>query len=164
MASPECPEALANSLLCLLESLRDSYITSDFFRRTDRRGSFSFVLESFHYYLALDYVNEDRQEAFVRRFESRLASVGAKLVLLRVHPDAIIENCVRSTLRSRGSGWANFLSRYGDTEAALVAHFRHRQKRLKELADRSLLPTLWIDTTLGDWDSAMHQIIEFNKS
>ena len=161
---PSKPGQLANSLLSTLEQFRDDYLASEFPRRPDERGSFAFVLESFHYYLAFDYVEEARQADFIRYFDDRLLAVGAKLVLLTVQPAAIIENCVRSTIRSRGSRWATFLERYGKTDEALALHFIRRQARLEEMAKLSHLPVLRIDTTRGDWDEAMKEILEFFQS
>jgi hypothetical protein len=161
MCDPADPERLANALLSTLEQFRDGYLASEFAQRTDRRGSFGFVMESFHYYLAFDYVQEARQTAFIGHFDERLLAVGARLVLLTVQPDAVIENCVRSTLRSRGPGWAEFLKQYGKTDEALALHFTRRQTRLEEMAAASRLPIQRIDTTRGDWDEAMKAILEF---
>ena len=161
MCDPTDPERLPNSLLAMLEQFRDGYLASEFAQRSDRRGSFGFVMESFHYYLAFDYVAEARQAAFIRHFDERLLAVGAKLVLLTVQPDAVIENCVCSTLRTRGPGWAKFLERYGKTEEDLALHFIRRQQRLETMAEASRLPLLRMDTTRGDWDEAMKAILEF---
>ncbi|WP_029063687.1 hypothetical protein [Labrenzia sp. DG1229] len=162
MANQGCPSSLAESRLRLLKSLHDDYSSSEFAHRSDGRGSCSFIFESFHYYLALDLLSESCQPAFVRRIDRRLMSLGARVVLLRVEPEAMIENCVRSTIRHRGQSWAAFLSRYGKAELALVNHFKRRQANLERLAAESALPILTVDTTEQNWSEALEKIVDFD--
>jgi hypothetical protein len=140
-------------IVAMLEHLERQCASSEFGGRTDGRGSFCYVFEGFHYYMAIDRCPFEGQAPLIEAVENRLRHLGAQVILLHVSPESILQNCVKSTLRHRGRGWREFLAQYGSNEHEIAGHFERRQERLLELAKKSQLPVHYLDSASQDWDS-----------
>ena len=151
--APEAGECeTLHRLVDAVERLHAPYWRSEFSARDDARGSLCWVMEGFQYYMALDRCAPTADAALVASVEARLCELGGHLVVLTVQPDAILEQCVRSTLRHRGSGWRDFLFRMGRTETEVAEVLRRRQERLLALVTATRLPVIRLDSTTQDWD------------
>ncbi|MDQ3944684.1 MAG: hypothetical protein M3357_05950 [Actinomycetota bacterium] len=159
-------EGLLDDVLGQLEMLHGHREASGFARREDGRADVSFLFEGFHHYAALEHVEPEDRLRFAGDFEARLGPLGAKLVALSVSPEAVLERCVRSTLRHRGSGWRQFLTRFGDTEEDVAAYYRERQRHFLALVKTSTLPVLHVDTSdvsrPGEWRAVAETIAGFH--
>jgi hypothetical protein len=152
-------EAL-HRLVDAVECLHTPYQRSEFSARSDARGSLCWVMEGFQYYMALDRLGPAEDAALVESVETRLCQLGGHLVVLTVEPDAILEQCVLSTLRHRGAGWRDFLFRTGGTEEEVAEVLRQRQERLLALVAVTRLPVVRLDTTSQDWDAVTARVEE----
>jgi hypothetical protein len=159
---------LLDDVLRSVEALHIRFARSEFAHRHDGRADVAFLLEGFHHYAALEAVEPHGRRRFVAAFDSRLGSLGTKLVALSVTPDAVLERCVRSPLRHRGEGWRRFLTRFGDSEHEVAAYYRKRQRQFLELVDASTLPVLHVDTSaiceLAEWRAVAEEIAAFHTS
>lgn len=90
--------------------------------------------------------------------EGRLATLGLRLVLLRVPDDRILPQCVESTRYHRGAKWAGYLEAFGATDAARARHIRRMQAELVRWAHTSPLPLHVIDTATMDWDTYAYRV------
>lgn len=160
--------ALLDDVLRSVETLQTRCARSEFAHRQDGRADVSFLFEGFHHYAALEAVEPQHRRCFAARFEPRLAGLGTKLVALSVAPDAVLDRCVRSTLRHRGEGWRRFLTRFGDSEHDVAAYYLERQRHFLALVDASMLPVLRVDTSAlsepSEWRSVAEEIAAFHTS
>lgn len=72
-----------------------------------------------------------------------LRNLDARLLILTCDPSVLEERIVRR----QSPGWRKYISRYGDTDAAIVNHYLRQQEALVELSSRSRLPCRVMDVT-----------------
>lgn len=102
---------------------------------------FLFLLERFHlthgtYYPYLSW--EDVQEV-----DGLLEGLDARLLILTCDPAVLQERILGRT----SPAWRRYISRYGDTDAAIIEHYLLQQKALVDLSSKSRLPCRVIDVT-----------------
>jgi hypothetical protein len=119
------------------------------------------VIERFHLTHALNYEHVEWQD--VAELDSRMAHLGTQLCLVTAHPEEL-----RRRLVSRGPSWGGFLNEPGQrrrltgspTLAERVDYFIAQQQALFELAKRSAMQRLEIDTTSLDPSGAAERVLE----
>lgn len=116
---------------------------------------FYYILERFHlthvsYYPYLTW--ED-----VEKIDSRLNNLGSKICLLTMESKVFIERIINR----RGEPWRKYLSRYGSTEEQIVKHYLGQQQDMIDLASKTKLPLLILDTTYMDLEEVYKEAIEF---
>jgi thymidylate kinase len=122
---------------------------------------FAAIIERFHLTHALNYAHLEWTD--VAALDVRLAQVGTKLCLVTASPD---ELCKR--LASRGPDWGSFLHEPGQRRRLTGApsalerdrYFVEQQAALRELAKRSTLERIELDTTDLDPSSAAERLLE----
>jgi hypothetical protein len=128
----------------------------------------AFLLERFHLTHAAMF-NAGRFAAY-RSVDEVLRFLGARLVVCVVD-DAALPERIAATRRQRNQLWNDYLDEriafrtttmtQGEVDRRVVAHYVAQQKELLAMARQSLLPTLEIDTTAGDWLFYAEQAIRF---
>lgn len=90
--------------------------------------------------------------------ERRLATVGVKLVVLKV-PDVLAQSVV-STRAHRGPKWTRYLDRFGSNDEERARCIERLQETLLQWAESSPMPLHVIDTATRDWDGYAREIVE----
>lgn len=116
---------------------------------------FYYILERFHlthvsYYSYLKWKD-------VESIDSRLNDLHAKICLLTMEDKVFIERIINR----REEPWRKYLSRYGKTENEIVNHYIKQQQDIIDLASKTKLPTLIIDTTYISMEELYEKAIKF---
>ncbi|HHY36060.1 MAG TPA: hypothetical protein GX518_00025 [Firmicutes bacterium] len=133
--------ALLEELVAFLEGLELRRRERGWPREIPAEADFSFLLERFHltHVFRFPYMTWE----MVRPLDRRLKKLNATLVLLTVQAEVL----EKRLFSRRHPCWLKYLHRYGSTPAAIVGAFLERQKLAVELAARSLLPVIAVDTS-----------------
>ncbi|MBM3269394.1 MAG: hypothetical protein FJZ01_17260 [Candidatus Sericytochromatia bacterium] len=152
----------------IVGGLNRTFSESKFGRGDHAELALAFLLERFHLTHAAMF-NEGRFAAY-RSVDEVLRFLGAKLVVC-VLDDAAFPERIATTRRERNQLWNDYLderiaSRTAtmpreEVDRRVVAHYVAQQKAMLAMARQSLLPTLEIDTTRGDWLMYAEQAIRF---
>jgi hypothetical protein len=154
LVSPETACAHVNSHLRVLETMQKWETQSP----GGGRLPACFVLERFHLSIACHVPGIP--SGAVKRWETRLAKLGAVLVLLTVSPRHILRQCIQDTIRRRNSLWGHYLKTLAPTEPLLVRHFSREQARFREMGRTSRLPCFHLT---ADFDTMKAGIDLFRK-
>lgn len=151
---------LLSHYVTFLEGLKSRYDVS-IFPSHPRRLSIdvAFLFERFHLgqYILRGFAPDDT----FSDLDSRLAVLGAKLVVLTIPENLIYERCVLSTQRFRGSGWKEYQAAWKLDNGGLVARYTEEQLHLCRLARMSAIPLQVIDTADQDWVRIESEVFDY---
>jgi thymidylate kinase len=133
--------ALLEELVAFIEGLELRRRERGWAQGAPAESDFFFVLERFHltHVFRFPYMNWE----MVKPLDQRLKNLNAAIILLTVKAK-ILE---KRLFARRHACWLNYLHRYGSTPAAIVDTFMQRQQLAVDLAARSSLPVITIDTS-----------------
>ncbi len=150
LLTPQHHLELMNQLVTFVEILSN---------RTSHRGWYSdrvqeqdlfYLFERFHLTHVFRFAHMNWSQ--VANIDHRLSTLGAVICLLTVNA----ENLEKRLFSRKHECWLNYLKQYGNTPAEIVDTLMRRQQLALELAKRSSLPTLVIDTS----DNSIDQVTE----
>lgn len=164
----EASLTLLSQITDVIGTLNRTWSESKFGRGDHADLALAFLLERFHLTHAIMF-NAGRFDAY-RPVEEALRFLGARLVVCVVDEAALPERIARTRLH-RGQLWNDYLDlriacRTGtmtrdEVDRRVAAHYLAQQQDLLAMARHSLLPTLVLDTTAGDWPRYAEQVVDF---
>lgn len=133
--------ALLEELVAFLEGLEQRRQGRGWTQGVLAEADFFFILERFHltHVFRFPYMSWE----MVQPLDQRLKGLNATLILLTVRAEVL----EKRLFSRRHTCWLNYLQRYGSTPAAIVDAFLERQELARDLAARSSLPVITIDTS-----------------
>lgn len=128
----------------------------------------TFLLERFHLTHAVMF-NEGRFAAY-RSVDEVLRFLGTRLIVCVVD-EAVLPERIASTRHHRNQLWNDYLDErialrtatmaQDEVDRRVAAHYTLQQTAMVAMARQSLLPTLVLDTTAGDWPMYAEQAVRF---
>ncbi len=159
---------LLSQITDVIGGLNHTWSESKFGRGQHEDLALTFLLERFHLTHAVMF-NEGRFAAY-RSVDEVLRFLGARLVLC-VLDESVLPERIARTRHHRNQLWNDYLDErialrtatmtQDEVDRRVAVHFLAQQKELVAMARQSLLPTLVIDTTAGDWLMYSEQIVRF---
>lgn len=116
-----------------------------------------YLLERFHFTHVYHYPHMNWE--LVQSIDARLAQLNCRLCLLTIDESQFEDRIILG----RDDGWREYLKRYGQTNAEIVAHYTERQRLLIDLCQRSRLPTTILNTSNLSEADALNHVLDFWK-
>ena len=114
-----------------------------------------YILERFHFTHATHYSHIHWDD--ISEIDSRLAGLNCRLCLLTID-EATME---RRIITARNSGWLNYISRFGGSNAEIIAHYKRQQDQFLEIAEKSGLEVLVLNTSEIDLKESVETLFNF---
>jgi thymidylate kinase len=116
---------------------------------------FPYFLERFHLTHVVQYSHINWKD--VKQFDEKLAILNCRLCILTIDRNSISERI----LSRQNTGWQEYIRRFGNNEHEITDHFVKQQNDLLELAEKSRLETLTIDTGTKEADETVDTLADF---
>ena len=149
---------LLDELTCFLENADGRLRRTGWLERNRRNHLLPFILERFHLTHAYHYNHLDWDNLI--DIDARLSKLNAKIVLLRLAEEDIENRIIGDKDKNN---WASYISRFGNTDAEIKSHFMRKQEKLLNIAEKSCLRSLIIDTSEFSVSESLDKIFEFWK-
>lgn len=107
---------------------------------------FTYLLERFHFTHVTNY-GYMRDWDF-STIEERLNDLSGKGCLLVMDPEVMKQRIIDSR---PFPAWRKYISRYGESDEKILAHYLEQQERMRELVQKSKLNWLVINTSEANW-------------
>lgn len=114
-----------------------------------------YILERFHFTHVYHYSHMAWED--VAEIDRRLGELNCKLCVLTID-DAVLEERIIS---SRNASWRRYISRFGKTDAEIIAYYSEQQNLLRALFEKSVLEKMMIDTTKASVRETLRKVIDF---
>jgi adenylate kinase family enzyme len=147
--------ALLDQHVSYLESLRNRLDQMEWCDNNETPMRLAFLLERFHFTHVYHYPHMTWKD--VMEIDYRLAQLGCKVCLLTAD-DATLE---QRLFHGRDPGWLSYIKRFGETNDEILEYYSRQQQLLLNLAEKSQLPALLIDTSAADVREVIDQILDF---
>lgn len=138
-----------------LEGLAERLATMHWCDNKKTNMRIPYILERFHFTHAAHYAHVDWHD--VEAIDSRLAQLNCGLCLLTID-EARMEQRI---IDSRNSGWLNYVSRFGKTNAEIIGHYKRQQDLFLEMAKETGLPAIVLNTTAMSLSEAVDRVLNF---
>jgi hypothetical protein len=89
--------------------------------------------------------------------DRRMAALNGKLVVLVMDDSALEERIILS----RGPGWRDYVSRFGETNQEVVNHYARQQDCLRVLAENTVMKKLILNMTCLSEAQTLSQVLDF---
>ena len=133
--------SVLNTHVNYLESLNERLDHMDWCNKKIVDMRIPYIFERFH--LTHVYQYEHMKWKDVAEIDKRLVDLNGKLCLLLTDREKLAERLFNKPEPT----WHNYLKRFGSSEEEIVEHFYGQQDELLELAEKSNLPVIRIDTS-----------------
>lgn len=145
---------LLDELTTFIESLQQRTRNRGWGTPSAEEHDLVYLLERFHltHVFRFHYMHWDQ----VKHIDDRLCRLGATLCLLTVNAQTLEERL----FSRQNQCWLNYLAQYGNGPAEIVDTLRKRQELAVELASRSSLPKIIIDTSHTSIDQVVDTLID----
>jgi adenylate kinase family enzyme len=114
-----------------------------------------FLIERFHFTHVFHYPYLNWEH--VAGIDRRMAALGGKLVVLTLDGSTLEERIILG----RSPGWRDYIRRFGDTNQKVVDHYARQQDYLRELAEKTSMEKLILNTTCQDEDQSLERVLGF---
>lgn len=116
------------------------------------------LFENSFYNVCLEY---NLDSAAISKIETLLQKHQCKQVILKLSEAEIYNRSIVSTRIHRKPSWCSYLDGFNMSDEQLTTMFKEKQKKLLDLANHSLCPTLTINTSEMSWDQYIDEINSF---
>ncbi|MFZ5952349.1 MAG: hypothetical protein ACOYXC_16730 [Candidatus Rifleibacteriota bacterium] len=146
---------LLNQHLTYIEQVNERLERMKWCNPSSKAMRMPFILERFHLTHAYHYQHLKWED--VEDCDRRLARLNCRLCLLTIDESAIESRIYKG----RDSSWLNYISRFGSTRKEVIDHFMQQQNQLLNLADKSCLEKLVINTSNSMTGEIAEKALEF---
>lgn len=116
-----------------------------------------YIFERFHFTHLLNYSYLKWDDLI--EIDKMLAELNCKLCVLAIDRSTIEKRII--TNRVNNLNWMKYIRRFGNSKNEIVDYFDNKQNKLLELAEKSVLPKIIIDTSIGTKEKSMKNILDF---
>ncbi len=146
---------LLNQHLTFIEQVKERLEKMKWCNPASKAMRMPFILERFHLTHAYHYQHLKWED--IEDCDRRLVGLNCRLCLLTIDESAIESRIYNG----RDSSWLNYISRFGSTRKEVVDHFIKQQNQLLNLADKSQLEKLIIDTSEKSAQETGQKVVDF---
>lgn len=155
--TPEDNTALLDSHVAYLEHLNERLEKMPWRENNRTNMRVGYLFERFHFTHACHYSHMNWKR--IEPIDARLARLNGRLCLLTLDESQIESRIILA----RDNGWREYLKRYGQTNAEIVAYYAEQQHLLVELCERSSLPTIILNTSRLSETDTLNRLLEFRE-